>query len=488
MLNWIEISYPRELVARENKIIFESGFNFFPATYKIKGFTSRDIQGYALKNGSVAQLNNLKVQQEPEGSYSVLFSDPLSQDKEYLILANDLINKPLVIYPDTSSSLKDVNRQADYIIISHHSFLEAVKPLAEYRSAQGLKVEVIDAQDIYDEFNYGIFSPTAIKKFLEYAHTNWQNPKPTFVLLVGDATFDYKDYWELGLQNLVPVYLVQSPDFGETASDNWYVDFDEDKVPEMFIGRLPVSHETQLNAIIEKIISYEELSPEINWSKELLFVADKEYQFEETSEALAKMAPTGYTAEELYLRQSTPQEIKQAIFDNINEGKLIFNYTGHAGVGLLSSSQIFRNSDVEALNNGLKFPVFFAQDCLTGYFIYPEGLDSLAEVMLTANNKGAIACIAPGSLSSIPEQGLFSRGFYNALFEEDTPPILGLLHFKAKEFAQKNKNLVGSSNKIENVIQTYNLLGDPALILRKTGISSQYPLSLIIQIQDILNQ
>ena len=61
-----------------------------------------------------------------------------------------------------------------------------------FERSQGLTVKVVDIDEIYNEFNGGVFSPIAIQNFLRYAYDTWQPPAPTYVLLVGDAHYDYK--------------------------------------------------------------------------------------------------------------------------------------------------------------------------------------------------------------------------------------------------------------------------------------------------------
>ena len=85
--------------------------------------------------------------------------------------------------------MKDPANAADYIIISHSDFLNAIQPLAAYRASQGFRVRVVDVQDIYDEFNGGVFDPQAIQGFLSYTYSNWVAPAPSFVLLVGDGHY-----------------------------------------------------------------------------------------------------------------------------------------------------------------------------------------------------------------------------------------------------------------------------------------------------------
>ena len=43
----------------------------------------------------------------------------------------------------------------------------------------------------------------------------------------------------------------------ETASDDWFVDFDDDGLPDLAVGRLPVRTLDQANAIVAKTLGYE---------------------------------------------------------------------------------------------------------------------------------------------------------------------------------------------------------------------------------------
>ena len=110
------------------------------------------------------------------------------------------------------------------MIISHADFLSSLGPLQTLRQNQGHTVATIDVQDLYDEFNFGVKSPYALKKFLQTAKAQW-SLKPHFVLLVGDATFDPRNYLGVGEDDFVPTYLIDTQ-LLETASDDWFADFD----------------------------------------------------------------------------------------------------------------------------------------------------------------------------------------------------------------------------------------------------------------------
>ena len=482
--------YPRKLWAQNNQIIFDSNAGKLaqPAAYKVRGFTSDAItvMAWVEETGQAYRIINTIVKLEPEGDYSITFKDGAPVGKKYILSADHDLLKPDTMAPDVGPDLKSRANQADYIIITHHSFTDALAPLVGLRRSQGLGVMVVDVQDIYNQFNYGVFSPQAIKDFLAYAHSYWRGPAPLFVLLAGDATFDYQDYMELGVENLVPAYLVYSSGFGETVSDNWYADIDDDALPEMFIGRLPVNTPAELSAVIDKITAYENTAAGSAWARRLLFVADDEADFEESSDALAGLVPDGYDVEQLYVRDTPPADVRSGIINGINQGQLMFTYTGHAGVQLLSGSDVFNNGDVASLTNASMYPVFASLNCLTGYFIYPQGFDGLAETLLRAANKGAVACVSPSGFSSPPEQSRFMQGFYRDIFESGDY-VLGAILFAGQK-ALGGAGIANLDSKEANVIRTYNLLGDPATIIRKDGAPTAYTGALLKALRESLSE
>jgi len=117
---------------------------------------------------------------------------------------------------------------------------------------------VIDIEDIYDEFSFGDKTPQAIKDFSAYGSTNWKK-RPGFVLLAGDSSYDPKNYLGLGSFDIVPTKLLDTA-YMETASDDWFADFDNDGVPELSVGRLPFRSTAEASTMIAKIMATSEPS------------------------------------------------------------------------------------------------------------------------------------------------------------------------------------------------------------------------------------
>ena len=107
---------------------------------------------------------------------------------------------------------------------------------AAYRSGQGTSVKVIDVDGIFNEFNYGVSSSTPLKTFMSYAYSNWTTT-PKYILLVGDASFDPKNYLGAGFHNMIPTRIINTI-FTETGSDEFLADFNNDGLAEIAIGRI----------------------------------------------------------------------------------------------------------------------------------------------------------------------------------------------------------------------------------------------------------
>ena len=173
----------------------------------------------------------------------------------FLALTGEAVGAPERLWLERPSKLREGSNAADYLILTTSELVEASRGLADYRRSQGYRTQVVDIEDIMDEFNDGVSSPQAIQAFLSHAYQSWERP-PRYVVLVGAGTFDHRDLLGQG-DSLVPPLLVGTP-FGLVASDNRLAAVDgEDRIPEMAVGRLPVVSAPELQAYLDKIVAYE---------------------------------------------------------------------------------------------------------------------------------------------------------------------------------------------------------------------------------------
>ena len=230
-----------------------------------------------------------------------------------------------------------------------------VSSLVSLRQSQGLRTAVVDIEDVFDEFGYGLVTPQAVKDFITYAYESWQSPAPQYVLLVGDTSYDYKDNWASGTVNLVPGYLIYTTHLGETITDEWLVQVSgADAVPDLYIGRLPAATLAQAQAMVNKIVAYETAANTKGWEKTLVLAADNQAEeweavFETMNEDAAALLPAGMaTPERFYLQEYENEalavtDLTADLLAAIEAGALVVNYSGHGSVNIWATERIIDN-------------------------------------------------------------------------------------------------------------------------------------------------
>ena len=101
-------------------------------------------------------------------------------------------------------------------------------------------MKVIPTSEIYNEFGHGSPTPFAIQNLVANTLENWKDPKPQYLLLVGDATTDYLGHNEDLDDALIPSLMVPVMYSGETVSDSRLADVNNDMIPDIAVGRWPV--------------------------------------------------------------------------------------------------------------------------------------------------------------------------------------------------------------------------------------------------------
>jgi hypothetical protein len=444
-----DVHYNRYYNADENSLQLRGDDN---RTVSIFDFDSNNIFLLDVTNPYEPELvKNTHVTGLPGSGYQLSFS-PESPDAEYLAVAASALKSPLEIAPYTYSGLKKRRNRADYLIISPAELTDAAQELADYRARQGYTVKTVSLEKVINEFNDGIYSPLAIKKFLAHTLSKWRMA-PEFVVFIGDATYDYKDVQGYG-GNMLPTIFVPTPN-GLYASDNYLVDVDDDNVPDMAVGRLPVLTAEELHTVIEKIKDYETLA---GFQKnKVLLLADESgdnVNFSTDSDRISRLIPDSYALKKIYLSDYPLNVARQKLFTELNEGAAVVNYIGHAGTDRIAQNGLLKSTDVDTLSSVGSLPIITAMTCVLGEFIFPS-FDTLGELLLLQPNGGATAVWTASGLSENDEARLLDSEFYIALYR-DGESILGKAINKAfYEYSLKGEEPYH--------ISIYNLLGDPAL-------------------------
>jgi PKD repeat protein len=418
-VNWFEVAYRDTYVVEDDRLLF-SAPSAGTYTFELTGFSANAIELFDITDPA-APVHIVNPLIEPDGdSYRLRFSDDATAERRYLAQRTDPLPTPS-LQVDESSTWKSPAHGATHLIITHPSFYDAVRPLAAYRSGQGETAVVVQTEDVYDEFNDGIYDPQAIRRFIEYAYRNW-SPKPAYVLLVGDASRDPKNNLGSSLPDLLPAYYVDTPLFGQAANDSWYAKVHgDDDYPDVIIGRVPARRASDVTTVVDKVQVYEQSPPPGEWMRRAVLVADDgNPAFTQDMDTIARMLPATISPIQMY-----DYDPSTSVRDEASAGASLFAYSGHGNTAGSAwgtwpgGHRIFNQSQMQNMWNGDKLPFMSVANCLNGWFDRHDRSRVMAEEFLLLNDKGGIASWAPASYGFPTTNGLILEELYRALLMEE---------------------------------------------------------------------
>jgi len=443
LVDYIRLSYQRSYAADGDLLRFTAEAQ---QQITISGFSDDLIRVFDVTDtDAVTELSGYVAREG--SSYAISLQASGVGPRSLLALTDHQFERATRITAGNKSTWRRPSNGADFLIITHRDFVEAGRTLQRARQAQGLSVALVDIEDVYDEFSYGLKTPYAVRDFLAYASTNWKN-RSRFVLLLGDSSYDPKNYLGLGDFDLVPSHLIDTT-FLEAPSDDWFTDFNGDGIADFAIGRLPARTAEEAETMIAKITAYDRAAP----ADETLLVADTNdgSDFEGAIDRLAGLVPTGVRVVKLKRGQMDENAIKSALFDRINHGQRMVSYHGHGNVDSWRGNLLSSNNAALLVNKD-HLPVFVMMSCLNGYF-NDVVVESLSESLMKAQG-GAVAVWASSSMTYPAGQELMNQELYR-LLKADRDSTLGEAVIRAK-----------AATLDLDVRRTWVLFGDPTMRLK----------------------
>lgn len=337
----------------------------------------------------------------------VLRLDPGSR---LLVWRKSQIQRPVSIrqVPEDprEGDLRRRDNSADYLVIGPKAAVESgpIERLLAFHADQGWLTMAVCLEDVYDQFGWGQTDPVAIRNFLRYAFDFWQRA-PRWIVFVGDATYDVRNVLGRNGELVCPSHESRT-----TVSDDWFVQFTRDRVPDAAVGRLAVKTVEGLESVVSKILSWEKQPAPGLWRATVTFVADDAYRkreyfpedevFERDTERLTQEPGLAdFDVTKLYLEAfhwdaaGNRPGARQAFLSALNGGTVFVNYLGHANWNQIAHETLFLSpDDFEALHNREYLPVVFAGTCETARVDDPH-FDSLGELALLKENGGAVVWI-----------------------------------------------------------------------------------------------
>ncbi|MDI3503480.1 MAG: hypothetical protein PWP64_416 [Candidatus Cloacimonadota bacterium] len=350
------------------------------------------------------------------------------------------------------------------VIVSPAEFLDQAQILSDlYQQNWGYHTKVVLQDDIFDQFSGGHPDPGAIRQYMRYIYHNAPEPSLQTLTLLGLGTLDWRNFSTVAaIKNKIIIY--QDP-YSSVTSDDYFAMLTNSNYPEIAVGRYPVINENELNNMINNFRNYTQNSPQGLWRNSVVFLADDEVNGSNTNEwihtqdmqSLSNMINPSVLNSKIFAAQYDSDEfhnkpkVRDALFDEINNGKLMFYYVGHGSFDILGMQDYLNvSTDLGRFQNHNMLPLFIASSCEVSQFDY-WAYESLGQKTVIMNNLGAIASIGATRLSfSVPNQALMIRLVPNMLNE----------HYPVG-YAMIDAKLRNTQSGIND--DKYILMGDPNL-------------------------
>jgi len=256
----------------------------------------------------------------------------------------------------TSESL--MTNGADYLVVTHPDFTSALYPLCALRESLGHEVKMAEVSLIYSAFPTGARTDR-IRAFMERAYAYW-NPRPEFVLFVGDACRDSTH------DDFVPVRLF--PKFSypyaggltQHGADNWYATLSgADSIPDIIIGRLPVNTAAGAEALVAKTIAYETSTDTGLWVSTTMLVSSNDRAPDAVELESLYFRPNGDSCYAVVESQGSSAFLRHKTVTGFNQGASLVCHSAHGyqPPAWAGSKTLFSYVDVDSLTNTDALPV-----------------------------------------------------------------------------------------------------------------------------------
>lgn len=408
-----------------------------------------------------------------------------NQPRDYFLFTDAQLGSPASIQPIANQNIH-AQSTPNLLIVTPATWQDQAERLAKFRREHdGLTVLVVTTQQVYNEFGSGQADPTAIRDAARYFYQK-QAGQLRYLLLVGDATFDYKNSTgalsSAQLANMVPVYesreslhpvLSYSSDdyfgFMDAEEGEWTETDRGDHKLDIGVGRLPVKSSQEAQTVVDKLIRYaSDRSLVGDWQTRVMLVGDDgdynthQRDADQMANLIEQSAPA-YRPERIFLDNfqqnaaaTGPKApaVNELISQGMNDGRLIINYSGHGGILGLADEQVVTLSDIQSWRNR-RLPLFVTATCQFGRYDDPS-VNSGAELTLLSRSGGAIGLLTTTRPVYANTNLLLNEAFYKAVFT----PVGGQMPRLGDVMREtKNNSLIGPVNR------NFALLGDPSMRL-----------------------
>jgi len=489
--DYIDLTYPRKLVAINDKLLIQHNFASGITNLNVTGFSNpanitvldvtdptniKEITGLILGVNSVdVNLAGATVTNPVQGAGLDADTDLGPNDPKHSrsdtgvtrILFIDLTSAPSITSAKKvigNTAIRGRQTALDHIIIVDESLHAKAQELVDHLTSNGQIVEMVKYQDILKEYSDGEKGSVAISRYVaERWKTTQHDQKPQYLTIIGSGNFDRKLTFTQKQTHLIPSIVLRTGRAMKASASDWeFVKITDDEYPELSVGRLDCSTTTELGNIIDKIKAYENSAAPA--TPKALMVTDHEpaydlYIFDKYMDTTAKSFESPWVTSSLKQSGITNTQISAGILDALNNNETnLMLYSGHGGWTTWGKNNFWNTGQMGNLQAGHFLPVVLEANCLSSDFYHPYHR-SLGSSMLQKQDAGAIAVIGSTSITQGSSKSETFASLVDNLLRRGYPQ-LGQALLRAKVDDTVN----GSDS--DQAIASMNLLGLPSLKLK----------------------
>lgn len=384
---------------------------------------------------------------------------------------------------------------ADMVIIipTSQKLLKQAQRLKEFHeSHDSLRVNIVPADELYNEFSSGTPDANAYRRYLRMLTDKATKAEdmPKYLLLFGDCVWDNRmltsDCRKLNPDDYLLCHESEDS-FSEVycyVSDSWLGIIGEGKggdpkteLQDIAVGRFPVTTAEEAKIMVDKTISYMKNENAGAWQNTLMFMGgdgnDNLHMKDanEVADDVATLYPDylvkkvmwdAYTRETSSTGNTYP-EVTRIIKQQQNAGALIMDYAGHGSQTQISHEAVLSITDFENFRNS-NLPLWVTASC--DIMPFDGVVSTVGESALLNANGGAVAFYGTTRTVFAQENKYINRAFMRRVLStvNGKPITIGEAHRLAQNDVMTGAAKEGESDRTQNHLQ-YSLLGDPALSL-----------------------
>lgn len=366
--------------------------------------------------------------------------------------------------------------------------LQAERLKTIHETKDNLRVRIVPADELYNEFSSGTPDANAYRRYLKmlYDRAETEADMPRYLLLFGDGAWDNRmlsSAWQKESPNDFLLCYESDNSYSETecyVSDDYFCMLDDNEggnllqsdKADVAVGRFPVRTANEAAIIVDKIEQYINNEHAGAWQNVVCVLGDdgNENQHMKDAHAVANLVEQMHPGLQVkrvmwdaYPRTSSATgnrypDATRLLKQQMNSGALIMNYSGHGGPASFSHEYVLTLQDFKSTVSS-HLPLWMTASCDIMPFDGQE--ENIGEVAMLNDKGGAIAFFGTTRTVYQSYNRLMNLAFTRHVLSSDGngPTPIG----EAVRLT-KNELIQAGSDKTANKLQ-YTLLGDPALRL-----------------------